>query len=68
MIVRVLRLNEQHQQPEGAHFKLKIAAQACEPIRFKELDDILYLNKEGVLDIDEYWNKQIESIVSHHNH
>ena len=62
-IVRALRLNEQHQQPESAHFQLNMAAQAHESLPVEELDDILYLIEEGFLEEDEDLNNQIADIA-----
>ena len=62
-IVRALRLNEQHQQPESAHFQLNMAAQAHESLPVEELDDILYLIEEGFLQEDEDLNNQIADIA-----
>ena len=63
-IVRALRLNEQHQQPESAHFQLNMAAQAHKSLPVEELEDLSYLIEEGFLEEDEDFNNQIVDIVA----
>ena len=62
-IVCALRLNEQHQQPESAHFQLNMAAHSHESLPVEELDDILYLIEEGFLEEDQDLNNQIADIA-----
>ena len=63
-IVCALGLNEQHQQPESAHFQLNVAAQVHESLPVEELEDLLYLIEEGFLEEDEDLNNQIADIAT----